>query len=587
MRKGIGVSPGVVIGKAYCIHEIFVNPKTRRLAEDKIFAELRRFELAREQTASDLHALYQKVATQVGAEQATIFRTHESILRDPAFTAKVRTRIVDHREAAPVALDKVLGDYTALFARMEDEYLRDRLVDVRDVIIRLSGHLSPVLLSPDPDENSGPLILVASELLPSQVVALGKRDVAGIVTQSGGQTSHAAILARSRGVPAVSGVEGILRNVKNGDTIVVDGRSGHVIINPDAETESAYRKLQREFIHLKDVLAENRDRPAVTADGQSVELLANINNVEDAKAAAAMGATGVGLFRTEYLFLTHPDVPDEEEQLATYRAIIDHSPHHRVTIRTLDLGGDKTIPYLGHDREANPFMGWRSIRLSFEHPQFFMAQIRAIVRSAIRSNGEPADVRIMFPMITTLEEIRRVRAIVHRVLRGLEAAGEKIVRLPIGLMLEVPAAAITIESMLDVVDFVSIGSNDLVQYLMAADRDNPKVSHLCQPLSPPVLKVLNMVISACNQAGKPVTLCGEMAGQPRAFILLLGMGLRSFSMSPAFIPLIKDLTSHVTVADAEAILKQVLRLKTTNHVQRFMEEQITRLAPNLKMLDSR
>jgi len=587
MRKGIGVSPGVVIGKAYCIHEIFVNPKTRRLAEDKIFAELRRFELARERTASDLNALYQKVATQVGPEQAVIFRAHESILRDPAFTAKVRARIVDHREAAPMALDHVLGSYTALFARMDDEYLRDRLVDVRDVIIRLSGHLSPVLLSPDPDESSGPLILVASELLPSQVVALGKRDVAGIVTQSGGQTSHAAILARSRGVPAVSGVEGILRSVKNGDTLVVDGRTGCVIINPDAETESAYRKLQREFIHLKDVLAENRDLPAITADGHPVELLANINSVEDARASAALGATGVGLFRTEYLFLTHPDVPDEEEQLATYRAIIHESPNHRVTIRTLDLGGDKTIPYLGHDREANPFMGWRSIRLSFEHPQFFTAQIRAIVRSAIRNDGEAADVRIMFPMITTLEEIRRVRAIVHRVLRGLEADGERIVRLPIGLMLEVPAAAIMIESMLEVVDFVSIGSNDLVQYLMAADRDNPKVSHLCQPLSPPVLNVLNNVITACNKAGKPVTLCGEMAGQPRAFVLLLGMGLRSFSMSPAFIPLIKDLTSHVTVKDAEAILKQALRLKTTNQVHRFMAEQISRLAPNLQILDSR
>jgi phosphotransferase system enzyme I (PtsI) len=287
------------------------------------------------------------------------------------------------------------------------------------------------------------------------------------------------------------------------------------------------------------------------------------------------------------LFLTHPNVPDEEEQLENYRAIIDSSPNHRVTIRTLDLGGDKTIPYLGHDREANPFMGWRSIRLSFEHPQFFTAQIRAIVRSAIRPNGESADVRIMFPMITTLEEIRRVRAIVHRVMRGLEANGERAPKLPIGLMLEVPAAAITIESMLDVVDFVSIGSNDLVQYLMAADRDNPKVSHLCQPLSPPVLKVLNMVISACNRAGKPVTLCGEMAGQPRAFVLLLGMGLRSFSMSPAFIPLIKDLTSHLTIADAEAILQQALRLKTTNHVHRFMAEQISRLAPNLQMLDSR
>ncbi len=583
MRKGIGVSPGVVIGKAYCIHEIFVNPKTRRLAEGKIFAELRRYELARERAAAELHALYQKVASQVGNEQAAIFRAHESILRDPAFTAKVRTRIVDHRETAPAALEHVLGAYTALFTRMEDEYLRERLVDVRDVIIRLSGHLSPVLTK-DPDAINGPLILVASEILPSQVVALGKREVAGIVTQSGGQTSHAAILARSRGIPAVSGVQGILRTVKNGDTIVVDGSSGHVIVNPDAEAESAYRKLQREFVHLKDVLAENRDLPAVTADGVAIDLLANVNNVDDARAAAAMGAAGIGLFRTEYLFLTHPNVPDEEEQLTAYRDIIAASPNRRVTIRTLDLGGDKTIPYLGHDREANPFLGWRSIRLSFEHPQFFMTQIRAIVRSST-AQGTPADVRIMFPMITTLEEMRRVRAMVHRVRRALKAEGVDVPELPIGLMLEVPAAAVSIDALLEIVDFVSIGSNDLVQYLMAADRDNPKVSHLCQPLSPPVLKVLNSVITACNQAGKPVTLCGEMAGQPRAFVLLAGMGLRSFSMSPAFIPMIKDLTRHLTIAGAQEILASALRLKTTNQVNAFMAEQISRIAPNLRPLD--
>ena len=585
MRKGIGVSPGVVIGKAYCIHDIFVNPKTRRLAEDKIFAELRRFELAREHAAAELRALHQKVATQVGAEQAGVFKAHEAILHDPAFTAKMRARIVDHREAGPAALEHVLGEYTALFTRMDDEYLRERLVDVRDVIIRLSGHLSPILAH-DPEGINGPLILVASELLPSQVVALGKREVAGIVTQTGGQTSHAAILARSRGVPAVSGVSGILRTVKNGDTVVVDGSSGHVIVNPDAEAESAYRKLQREFVHLKDVLAENRDLPAVTVDGHTIELFANINNVDDARTAAAMGATGVGLFRTEYLFLTHPDVPDEEEQLAAYRAIIGASPRQRVTIRTLDLGGDKTIPYLGHDREANPFLGWRSIRLSFEHPQFFTTQIRAIVRAASEVAAASADVRLLFPMITTLEEMRRVRAMVHRANRALQAEGKEVRELPIGLMLEVPAAAVSIEAFLEVVDFVSIGSNDLVQYLMAADRDNPKVSHLCQPLSPPVLKVLNGVIAACNRAGKPVTLCGEMAGQPRAFVLLVGMGLRSVSMSPAFIPLIKDLARHLTVADAQAILAEALRLKTTNQVHSYMAKQISRIAPNLRPLDS-
>jgi phosphotransferase system enzyme I (PtsI) len=430
------------------------------------------------------------------------------------------------------------------------------------------------------------VIVVAQELLPSHVVSLGDCEIKGIVTQGGGQTSHAAIVARSRGIPAVSGVRGILKQVKNGDTVVVDGRTGHVLVNPDAETTSAYRKLQREFFHLKDVLAENREQPAEMADGEPVELLANINSADDARAAAAMGASGVGLFRTEYLFLTHPDVPDEEEQFEAYREIIDASPQHRVTIRTLDLGGDKTIPYISRDREANPFMGWRSIRLSFEHPQFFATQIRAILRAAAPRPRKPARVRILFPMITTLEEIRRVRAIVTRARLQLRAERKSYGEVPIGLMLEVPAAAISIESLLELVDFVSIGSNDLVQYLMAADRDNPKVSHLCQPLSPPVLTVLARVIEACHRAKKPVTLCGEMAGQPRAFVLLMGMGLRSFSMSPAFIPSIKELTCHLTAERTQQILQAAMRLKTTAQVKRYMASQIEKLAPNLKLMDS-
>jgi len=387
-------------------------------------------------------------------------------------------------------------------------------------------------------------------------------------------------------VPAVSGVKGILRQIKTGDTVVVDGREGHVLINPPPETTSAYLKLQREFFDLKDALAENRDHPAHTADGETVNLLANINNVSDARAATAMGASGVGLFRTEYIFLTHADVPDEEEQLAAYREIIAASPNRQVTIRTLDLGGDKTIPYLGHAREANPFLGWRSIRLSFEHPEFFATQLRAILRAAADSDGVENHVRIMFPMITTLEEIRRVRKMVRKAQGELDAEGKPYGDVPFGFMLEVPAAAISIRALLAEVDFVSIGSNDLVQYLMAADRDNPKVNHLCQPLSPPVLRVLYNIIKACNKAGRPVTLCGEMAGAPRAFVLLFGMGLRSFSMSPAFIPMIKELTHHLTSERAHRILLRALRIKTMAGVQRFMATQIAEIAPNLKLLDT-
>jgi phosphotransferase system enzyme I (PtsI) len=585
MHKGIGVSPGVTVGTAYCIHEIYVNPDSKRLGQDEALAELDRYDLARDKTAADLHALYQKVASQVGPDEAAIFRTHESILHDPAFTAKIRGWIVDEGQSAPGALHRLLEEYTALFTSTKDNYIKERLADVRDVVIRLSGHLSDVL-QPQLGALRGPLILVAHELLPSQVVTLGNREVAGIVTETGGQTSHAAILARSRGVPAVSGVKGIQRRVKTGDTLVVDGREGLVLVNPDAETTSAYLKLQREFFDLKDALAENRDHPAVTADGHKLRLLANINSVSDARAAVAMGASGVGLFRTEYIFLTHPDVPDEEQQLEAYREIIEASPNHEVTIRTLDLGGDKTIPYLGHEREANPFLGWRSIRLSFEHPEFFAKQIRAILRAAAHEPGCVRRVRMLFPMITTLEEIRRVRTMVRKARRQLEAEGKPYGVVRIGFMLEVPAAAISIDALLEEVDFVSIGSNDLVQYLMAADRDNPKVSHLCQPLSPPVLRVLTNIIAACRAADTPVTLCGEMAGAPRAFVLLYGMGLRSFSMSPAFIPMIKDLAKHLTRKRAERILRRALEIKTTSGVQRFMAAQIAEIAPNLKLLDS-
>ena len=452
--------------------------------------------------------------------------------------------------------------------------------------MRLSGHLSEVLQDSEVGLD-GPVIVVADELLPSQVVTLGDVDVMGIVTQRGSQTSHAAIVARSRGIPAVSGVRSILRQVKTGDTIVVDGRSGHVAINPDTEAVTAYRKLQREFFDLKDNLAENRDHPATTQDGVSLQLLANINSEHDAAAATAMGASGVGLYRTEYLYLTHPTVPDEQEQIEVYRRVIDASPNRSVTIRTLDIGGDKTVPYLGHTHsEANPFMGWRSIRLSFEHPEFFMTQIRAVLQAAASDDSDAKSVGLMFPMITTLEEMRRVRAMVRKADRTLHEEGKPTGNVEIGMMLEVPAAAVTIEDMLPVVDFVSIGSNDLVQYLMAADRDNPKVSHLCQPLAPAVLRTLASIIRRCNTAGRKVTVCGEMAGQPRAFVLLVGMGLRCFSMSPSFVPSIKELASQLTVEDAKQVLSKALALKTTAHVKRFMGEQLARIAPQLTLLDT-
>jgi phosphotransferase system enzyme I (PtsI) len=588
MRKGIAVSPGVVVGTAYCIQEIFVPTDTPRLNADETVAEVAKFEVAQQKVATELRALREKVTLQVGEKEGAIFATHEAILNDPSFTNNVLERIQRQHSSAQAALHAFLMEYTASFSNKSshDSFIRERLADVRDVIVRLSAHLSKILNSEDGPAIEGPLVVVADELLPSQAVALGNADVAAIVTQTGSRTSHAAIIARSRGIPAVCGVVNILKQLHTGDAVVVDGSQGHVIISPDAETDKAYRKLEREFFLLRDELAENRDQPATTKDNAPLSLLANINNVDDTRAAVAMGASGVGLFRTEYLYLTHPSVPDEEEQLAIYRDVIDNSPNRSVTIRTLDIGGDKTVPYLGHrHQESNPFMGWRSIRLSFEHPELFTTQLRAIMRAAGYASEIGGEVSVMFPMVTTLEELHRVKRMVRRTTAELVERQHQHKVPRIGMMLEVPAAAVMIDSLLPVVDFVSIGSNDLVQYLMAADRDNPKVSHLCQPLAPAVLRLLSSVIRTCRQEGTPVTLCGEMAGQPRAFLVLLGMGLTSFSMSPAFVPSIKRLASLVTVDQARSIFHRASELRTTTKVNRFLHAELNRIAPDLAALE--
>ncbi len=581
MRKGIAVSPGVTIGSAYCIHEVFVDPSQQMLRPEEAAGELARFENARKRSIADLQLLRKKVEQQVNKEASAVFAVHESILHDATLVGKVRSDIRDRQLSAQAALASLIEHYRSVFEKSGDDYLRERLADIRDVVERLTSYLSAAL-RPDSGAVSGPTIVIADELLPSQSVMLGDKPVHGIVTQAGSQTSHAAIIARSRGIPAVSGVSNILRQTKTGDTIIVDGREGHVIINPDPEVLAAYRKLEREFFNLRDQLAHNRDAPAVTKDGVELALLANINGAADSKSAVAMGASGIGLYRTEYLYLTHSSVPGEEEQLEIYRDVINNGPGGVVTIRTLDIGGDKTVPFLGRSQnEANPFMGWRSIRLSFEHPTFFLSQIRAVLRAAISDSGEPRSVQIMFPMVTNLEELRKLRAFVRRAEAQLQSEQKSFGRVAFGMMLEVPAAAVMIDQLLTAVDFVSIGSNDLVQYLMAADRDNPKVSHLCQPLSPAVLRVLQSVVRACNMQRKPVTLCGEMAGQPQAFAILLGMGLRRFSMSPAFVPTIKELASHLTIPMAEALLGKALRQSTTRKVRTLLNRELATIAPNL------
>lgn len=583
MHKGVPVSPGVVVARAYCVDEVLARREPQRLDEAALSEEVARFDNALNTASQELDAIVDRVSKQLGEDEAAIFRGHRLLLRDPALLTKVKTTILKKRVDARTALQEALEEYTTLFSKIPDEYLRERMADIRDVITRVMGRLA-IEESPshglDYDE---PVILVAHEVLPSQALMLKRLKIAGIITEAGGTTGHAAILARSLGIPSVSGLRGIRKEVVTGDLLALDGRSGHVKIRPDPETEAAYRKMQREYVNLRDRLVENRDLEPITLDGTHVELLANVNGPADAIMAVRTGATGVGLYRTEYLFLTHPAIPDEQEQLAEYRAVIEASPNRKVTIRTLDLGGDKMAPYFGHAREANPFLGWRSIRIISAYPEFFQTQLRAILRAAVHGQ-----VSLLFPMITTLEEIQRIKRLVERTKKMLlRERVEFRDDIPLGVMLEVPAAALCVDALLHEVDFVSIGSNDLIQYVMAADRDNPKVAHLCEPFSPPVMKLLNHVLKACARHGKPATLCGEMAGRPRCFLPLFGMGLRRLSMSPAFVPSLKDVVRHARLDDARQVARRVLRLKTFRQVRSFLTRVTQEMCPNVEYFDTR
>lgn len=587
MRRGIAVAPGIAIGTAYCIHEVFVNPDRPHIKPNEIGTELAIFESAREKSIEEVRALQSKVLRQIGKPAAAIFAVHETILNDTSFVQRIRQSISDDLCTAQGALARLLEHYQQLLYRNSDALFQDRLADIRDIVMRLTSHLSDALHE-DSGALQGSVIVVANELLPSQAIMLGDRAIHGIVNQNGGPTSHAAIIARSRGIPAVSGVSNILKAVHTGDLLIVDGSQGQVIVNPGPETLAAYRKLEREYFDLRDRLADNRDRASMTACQVPLQLLANINGLADTKAAFAQGADGVGLYRTEYLYLASSDVPSEEEQFENYRAIIAAAPNKRVTIRTLDIGGDKSVPFLsrGH-AESNPFMGLRSIRLSFEHPDLFLSQIRAIYRAASPRCSPGCDVNILFPMVATFEELRKIRGFCRKAAESLKR-DRKAFGLPkFGMMIEVPAAALMIDQLLGAVDYVSIGSNDLIQYLMAADRDNPKVSPLCAPLSPAVLRILESVIRTSSLAHRHVTLCGEMASQPAAFTLLLGMGLRRFSMSPAYIPSIKELASLITIEQAQSILKRALRERETRKIVRMVNEQLYEIVPKLGPLLSR
>ncbi|MEZ6140640.1 MAG: phosphoenolpyruvate--protein phosphotransferase [Zavarzinella sp.] len=581
MIRGIPISPGIGVARAMRIDPHLARKNPDIIDSAALSAEVRRFDAACDVVNTELTATIERVRKDIGENEAAIFQAHRLLLNDPALVSKVKGIIIRDQVNAIAALDRTLEEYRTLFSAIPDDYLRERLADINDVIDQIISHLT-YKENEDYMASGEPVILVAPEIRPSQTVMFDRFPIAGIITETGGTTSHAAVLARGHGIPAVTGLTNIMKQISSGDLVIVDGREGIVMINPGAEIETAYRKIQREFVSLRHALAENRDLPSVTRDGEHVELLANVNVVSDAVAALAAGAEGVGLFRTEYVFLSQQAAPSEDEQVARYSQIIDASPQKRIIVRTLDLGGDKQVTYLPHHMESNPFLGYRSIRMASEHPEFFEMQIRAVLRAATRGH-----VSLMFPMISTIEEVRKLKRLVDSARMSLYREKKPFgSNLPLGVMIEVPAAVMCIDHILKEVDFVSIGSNDLIQYTMAADRDNPKVAHLCDPCHPASLRVIHRVIRAAIQANKPVTVCGEMAGRPGYVLPLLGMGLRRFSMGPAFIQVIKEVVRSVTTVDARRIAQKALRLQTADEVRTYLKRALHRLSPEVADLET-
>lgn len=580
MIKGVALAPGVAVGQAYIIDAGSRRSGSASKASAGVEAELIRLDQAHSKSLTDLETLERKIRQELGASRAAIFRAHRLLLEDPLLISKVKSLVIDGSFGAMEAVERTREEFIEIFQRVRDPRMAERISDIRDVFQRIIGHLD----DPPPALPIGgePLVLVAEEILPSMAGFLLERGrFAAIVTETGGVTGHGAILARSLGIPAVSGARGVMRSVVSGNLMAVDGREGVVHLLPEPETLAAYRKLAREYASVVGRLVENRDQPAITSCGEKIALLANVNYPLDARVAHATGASGIGLYRTEYLFLTHPSVPEEDEQAAAYRATMEPFGSANVIIRTIDLGADKMVPWLAGQHEANPFMGFRSIRLVRKHPGLFIRQLRAILRAAA---GGP--VNILFPMVSCVEEIVTLKRMLSNCLTELTQDGVPHAdEVRIGVLVEVPAAAFAIRQIVRHVDFLSIGSNDLTQYLMAADRDNPNVAHLCQPYNPVLFRLIRKILRAAVRAGVPVTLCGEMAGEPRCLLPLLGLGLRRFSMASALLPSIKELLRRVTLVDAREAADRVCRLATFRGVRRYLTTRTHEIMPELDLIE--
>ena len=559
MFSGLGASPGVAIGRA---HRIEPPASLADVEIDDgcgVEEEQARFSSALVKAVQDVEEARVRMRDLVPEVGGAIFEALRMMIEDVSFTAQIRQEI-DRGTAAEGALKIVVRDYVARFEEMTDAYLRERAADVREAGQRILGHLLGVDISaPQIRENA---VLMAVELSITDLATVDRGKLEGIVASTGGVTSHAVILAKSLGIPTVVGADGVFEAVREGADVVVDGNSGTVYLRPGADVVAEYRRLDSEYKAFHKELESLRDLPAETLDGHRVNLLANVGLLGELDLIDRYGAEGIGLYRTEFPFLSYRDFPNEDEQYSLYRRIFERMNGRPLTIRTLDLGADKHPLFGPQLKERNPFLGLRSIRLSLESEDFFREQIRAVLRAA---DGAP--LRLLFPMITNVEEMRRVREIYSECLSDLMAAGLESPSVELGAMIEVPAAVLRAPQLMREVDFVSIGTNDLIQYTLAVDRDNLKVASMYEPLHPAVLQSIRMTVTAAHEAGRRVAICGEMAGNPLCTLLLLGMGLDELSMSAPSVPVVKQLVRRARRDDAVRIANEALRCDTIEEVK--------------------
>ena len=564
--KGIAASDGVAIASAFRLTEPDLSFKKRSITNAS--DEIKRLYAAIDVSKDELLTIQQRTLEDLGSNEAGVFKAHVTILSDPEMLNRVKSTIEKEKVNAEYAMNKVSDGYIKIFNSMTDnEYIRQRSTDIRDVTKRVLSHLLGVPLV-DPALIHHKVIIIAHDLTPSNTAQFVPTYVKGIVSDMGGRTSHSAIMSRSLEIPAVVGFKGDLSEIKNGDTVIVDGSTGNIIVNPTEAQKDEFTQKQVDYRKRRSQLANFKNETTSSSDGKHPIIAANIGTLDDLDGAIENGAEGIGLFRTEFLYMDSNHLPTEDEQFNVYKTVLEKMDHKPVIIRTADIGGDKDLPYLDVPKEANPFLGYRAIKMSLDKPEIFRTQLRALLRASAFGN-----LSIMFPMITTINELKKAKSILDQERIKLIREKVRVKPIRIGIMVEVPAAAILADQFANEVDFMSIGTNDLIQYIMAADRGNRMVSYLYQPYNPAVLRLVKHIIDACHDNNLPAYMCGEMAGDQMAIPILVGMGLNEFSMSASSIlksrALIKHLDSREMVTLAN---KAVTMASTTEEVTAFIHQ---------------